>query len=140
MAGGGIGGVLADRYGTKPTILTIIVLFGLSIFTIPYTTFALPLFLVVMVIWGMLSWAITPAMQSYLIESSPETSDIQQSQNNSALHFGIAFGSLIGGVVIEQATVELNATVGGMFIILALATAVLSMAKERSGVMLPSRK
>lgn len=140
VAGGGIGGVLADRYGTKPTILTIIVLFGLSIFSIPYTTFALPLFLVVMVIWGMLSWAITPAMQSYLIESSPETSDIQQSLNNSALHFGIAFGSLIGGVVIEQATVELNATVGGMFIILALATAVLSMAKERSGVMLPSGK
>lgn len=140
VAGGGIGGVLADRYGTKPTILTIIVLFGLSIFSIPYTTFALPLFLVVMVIWGMLSWAITPAMQSYLIESTPETSDIQQSLNNSALHFGIAFGSLIGGVVIEQATVELNATVGGMFIILALATAVLSMAKERSEVMLPSRK
>lgn len=140
VAGGGAGGVLADRFGTKSTILTVIVLFGLSIFSIPFTTFALPLFLVVMVIWSMLSWAITPAMQSYLIESSPETSDIQQSLNNSALHFGIAFGSLIGGFVIEQATVELNATVGGMFIILALATAFLSMAKEGNGVLLPSRK
>lgn len=140
VAGGGIGGLLSDRFGTKPTILTIILLFGLSIFTIPYTTFALPLFLVVMVVWGMLSWAITPAMQSYLIEASPETSDIQQSLNNSALHFGIAFGSLIGGVVIERATVELNATVGGLFIILALAAAVLSMVKVGSGVLLASRK
>ncbi|ASN05581.1 MFS transporter [Virgibacillus necropolis] len=140
VAGGGIGGLLADRFGTKPTILAVIVAFGISIFTIPYTTFALPLFLFVMMVWSMLSWAITPAMQSFLIESSPETSDIQQSLNNSALHFGIAFGSLIGGVVIEQATVEQNATVGGMFIILALATAVLSVAKEGSGIALPSRK
>jgi MFS transporter, DHA1 family, purine base/nucleoside efflux pump len=125
--------MLADRFGTKPVILSVIVFFGLSIFAIPYTTFALPLFLVVMIIWSMLSWAITPAIQSYLIESSPETSDIQQSLNNSALHFGIAFGSLIGGIVIEYASVELNATVGGLFIILALAAATLSMSKERKG-------
>ncbi|WNB92560.1 MFS transporter [Bacillus sp. NEB1478] len=128
--GGGFGGMLADRFGTKPTIISIIIVFGFSIFMIPYTTFAFPLFLVVMIIWSMLSWAITPAMQSYLIESAPETSDIQQSLNNSALHFGIAFGSMIGGIVIENASVEMNATVGGMLIILALGTAVLSMGKK----------
>jgi MFS transporter, DHA1 family, purine base/nucleoside efflux pump len=131
--GGGFGGMLSDRFGTKPTILGVTIVFGISIFMIPYTTFAFLLFLVVMVIWSMLSWAITPAMQSYLIESSPETSDIQQSLNNSALHFGIAFGSMIGGVVIEHASVEMNATVGGLLVILALGTAVLSMGKkERS--------
>ncbi|WP_416825638.1 MFS transporter [Ectobacillus polymachus] len=131
--GGGLGGMLADRFGTKPTILAVIVLFCISIFMIPYTTFAFPLFLAVMIMWSMLSWAITPAMQSYLIESSPETSDIQQSLNNSAIHFGIAFGSMIGGIVIENASVEMNATVGGVLVILALGTAVFSMAKkERS--------
>lgn len=131
--GGGFGGMLADRFGTKPTILGVTIIFGISIFMIPYTTFAFPLFLVVMIIWSMLSWAITPAMQSYLIESAPETSDIQQSLNNSALHFGIAFGSMIGGIVIEQASVEMNATVGGFLVILALGAAVLSMTKkERS--------
>jgi MFS transporter, DHA1 family, purine base/nucleoside efflux pump len=128
--GGGYGGMLADRFGTKPTIIAIIIVFGISIFMIPYTTFAFPLFLVVMIIWSILSWAITPAMQSYLIESSPKTSDIQQSLNNSALHFGIAFGSMIGGIVIEQASVEMNATVGGFLVILALGAAVLSMTKK----------
>jgi MFS transporter, DHA1 family, purine base/nucleoside efflux pump len=128
--GGGFGGMLADRFGTKPTILGVTIIFGISIFMIPYTTFAFPLFLLVMIIWSMLSWAITPAMQSYLIESSPETSDIQQSLNNSALHFGIAFGSMIGGIVIEQASVEMNATVGGFLVILALGTAVFSMTKK----------
>lgn len=132
VAGGGVGGSLADRFGAKHTILTVIIIFAVSIFAIPYTTFAFPLFLAVMVVWSMMSWAITPAMQSYLIESSPETSDIQQSLNNSALHFGIAFGSLIGGVVIERASVEQNATVGGLFVVVALVTVVLSMVKGDS--------
>ncbi|HZG73832.1 MAG TPA: MFS transporter, partial [Chondromyces sp.] len=140
VMGGGIGGMLADRIGTKPTILLVTTVFGISIFAIPHTTFSLPLFLIVMVIWGGLSWALTPAMQSYLIEASPETSDIQQSLNNSALHFGIAFGSFIGGVVIEQASVEQNATVGGLFIIIALVTAIFSMTRGRSNIALNYQK
>ncbi|GAB3046536.1 MFS transporter [Virgibacillus ainsalahensis] len=131
VSGGGVGGTLSDQFGSKRTILTSIVIFGIAIFMIPHTTFALPIFLIVMAIWGMMSWAITPAMQSYLIETSPETSDIQQSLNNSALHFGIAFGSLIGGIVIEQASVEENATVGGLFVILALGSIWISLAKSR---------
>ncbi|MCQ6265193.1 MFS transporter [Fictibacillus sp. WQ 8-8] len=132
VAGGGVGGFLADRLGTKRSIIGFIILFGFTMFVIPYTTFSLPLFLSVMIIWSMLSWAITPAMQSYLIESSTaETSDIQQSLNNTALHFGIAFGSAIGGFVIEQSTVESNATVGGCFIIIALATALISMSERK---------
>ncbi|WP_299090907.1 MFS transporter [uncultured Metabacillus sp.] len=130
VAGGGIGGFLADRFGTKPTILFVTVVFGIAIFSIPFTTFALPLFLAVMMIWSMLSWAITPAMQSYLIESAPETSEIQQSLNNSALHFGIAFGSFIGGAVIEKGSVALNPQVGGLIIIAALGAAVISMAQH----------
>ncbi|WP_106495246.1 MFS transporter [Lentibacillus sp. Marseille-P4043] len=127
VSGGGFGGTLADVMGTKRTIITAIIVFGFAIFTIPYTTFSVPVFLVVMVIWGAMSWAISPAMQSYLIETSPETSDIQQSLNNSALHLGIAIGSLIGGVVIEQASVEQNPTIGGLLVIVALGTALFSM-------------
>ncbi|KGP92528.1 major facilitator transporter [Pontibacillus chungwhensis BH030062] len=134
VLGGGIGGMLADRFGTKPSVLGIIAVFAVSIFLIPYTTFSFPLFLIVMVIWSMLSWAVTPAQQSYLIESAPESSDIQQSLNNSALHLGIALGSSIGSIVIEQSSVEYNATVGGIFIVIALATAVFSMTRNRSEV------
>ncbi|MGY0693451.1 MFS transporter [Virgibacillus sp. FSP13] len=139
VTGGGVGGTLADRFGAKPTILSVTIVFGLSIFTIPYTTFALPIFLVVMIVWSMMSWAITPAMQSYLIEASPETSDIQQSLNNSALHFGIATGSFVGSIVIEHASVELNPTIGGLFVIIALGTAIFSMVRVRSTVLASSK-
>ncbi|WP_404451704.1 MFS transporter [Virgibacillus necropolis] len=132
VSGGGFGGTLADLMGTKRTILIAIIAFGIAIFAIPYTTFFLPLFLGVMIVWGMMSWAISPAMQSYLIEASPETSDIQQSLNNSALHLGIAIGSLIGGVVIEQASIEQTATIGGLLVIISLGTALFSMHEKHS--------
>lgn len=127
IIGGGIGGILSDRLGPKKTIIWVISIFVVSIVSIPFVTSVLPLFIAVMMIWSMLSWAITPAMQSYLITTSPETSDIQQSLNNSALHFGIAFGSMIGGVVIERATVEMNALVGGALALVALIVIIFSM-------------
>ncbi|MUV38320.1 Purine efflux pump PbuE [Lentibacillus sp. JNUCC-1] len=74
-----------------------------------------------------MSWAITPAMQSFLIQTAPETSDIQQSLNNSALHFGIAFGSFIGGIAIERMAVVHNATLGGLLVILSFGTALLAI-------------
>ncbi|MFC4557146.1 MFS transporter [Virgibacillus kekensis] len=127
VSGGGIGGTLSDTLSPKRTIMLTTVLFALVIFAIPYTTFALPVFLVILVIWGMLSWTLAPATQSYLINLSPATSDIQQSLNNSALHLGIAFGSLIGGLVIERAPIEQTATVGGFFVILSIGAALISM-------------
>lgn len=135
VSGGGMGGMISDLHGAKRTIFASIIIYGITLFMIPYSTIAIPLFLIVLVVWGMMSWAITPAMQSYLIQTSPETSDIQQSLNNSALHFGIAFGSLIGGIIIDTTTVENNATFGSIFIILALLSALYSVKAK-----MPSKK
>src|SRR5699024_3129782 len=64
VIGGGIGGILSDRFGAKPVLIIVITIFAISMFSIPYVTFALPLFLVILVIWGMMNWTITPALQS----------------------------------------------------------------------------
>jgi DHA1 family purine base/nucleoside efflux pump-like MFS transporter len=140
VAGGGFGGFLSDRFGTKRTIIGVISVFAISIFAIPFTTFSFPLFLVVMAVWSMLSWAVTPAMQSYLIELSPQASEIQQGLNNSALHLGIASGSFIGGMVIEKASIGVNPEVGGVIILLALCAAGISMAKQKQNRVYKSTK
>lgn len=127
VCGGGLGGLFADKFGAKQTMLMVIAIFAAVMFLIPSTTFSFPLFLAVMLVWGTLSWANTPALQSYLIETSPETAEIQQSLSNSALQFGIAFGSFLGGIVIEQTAVKYNGTVGGILIILALIAAMISI-------------
>lgn len=128
--GGGLGGFLADKWGSKKSILTIIAVFCLILFILPKVTFSIILFVIVMMVWSMLSWAITPAQQNYLIETAPNTAEIQQSLNNSALHFGIAAGSVIGGMVINQYTVLYNASIGGIFVFLSLVCAIFSITRE----------
>jgi len=131
VSGGGIGGTLTDRYGPKRVMVFFITIFALCMFTIPLTTFSFILFIFVVIIWGITSWTITPAMQTYLIDTSPETASIQQSLNNSSLHFGIAFGSFVGSIAVEHVPIEVNSYIGGGFVLLALASIIFSMTRPK---------
>lgn len=81
-----------------------------------------------MVVWGALSWALTPPLQNYLIQISPKTSDIQQSINTSALQLGISLGSAIGGTsyAILGSAMDL-AKIGSILVVIALLFAILSL-------------
>ncbi|RAL27123.1 MFS transporter [Thermoflavimicrobium daqui] len=126
ILGGGIGGWVTDKWGSSKTIFMIITLFIIALALLPITISSLPVFIMNLVIWSLLSWAITPAQQIYLIESAPEGSDIQIGFNNSACHIGIAIGSYIGGVVIKQSSVLFNPWIGALISLLSLGCAIYS--------------
>lgn len=134
VSGGGIGGTMADFFGSKKTIVISLVLFTGLFLVIPHTTSFVPIFILAAIVWGILSWGISPAMQSYLIETSPKTASIQQSLNNSALHLGVAMGSFIGGIVIEHASIIHNAYVGSIFLLLSVLTIIVSFRTKPSAV------
>lgn len=134
VSGGGLSGSLTDRFGSRKIILTAILIFASALFLLPVTFISVPAFMITLIVWGMMSWSITPAVQSYLIEASPETAAIQQSLNNSALHFGIAFGSFVGGIVVKEASLIKAPLAGGSLVIIALICALISMRRSRSAV------
>ncbi|ARD47286.1 MFS transporter [Sporosarcina sp. P37] len=128
VSGGAFGGGLASRLGSKKSILLILGAFALSLFALPYSTFSIPLFIIFMMVWGGLSWALAPAQQDYIIQSDPVTSDVHQSFNNSALQVGIALGSGIGGMVYSQTgSVTSMPAVGGIIVIIAFICAAISL-------------
>lgn len=130
VTGGGLAGVSADRFGVRRTLLTAISLLCVCLLIIPHTTAAPALFWTALVMWGVLSWSITPPIQSHLVSLSPETADIQQSLNTAVLHLGIAFGAWVGSVVIDRSSVGHNAMVGAVLISVSLGTALVSLQKK----------
>ncbi|WP_145020764.1 MFS transporter [Paenibacillus sp. Y412MC10] len=134
VLGGGAGGWVTDRFGPEKSILTIVSVFAVAMLLMPVSTVSVYVCLIVMIVWSMLSWSISPSLQSYLIKAAPESPDIQQSLNSSASHIGIALGSAIGGMVIEGSSVYYNAWVGVIFVLLALGSAVLSITWKKRRV------
>ncbi|MBM7703608.1 MFS transporter [Metabacillus iocasae] len=127
VIGGGIGGWAADKWTPQLAITVMISMFFITMVSIPFGV-KLPfiLFLLIMIVWSSLSWAISPALNNYIIQSAPNTSDILISTNSSISHLGIALGSYIGGIVIHNGSVMYNSWAGSILILGALLSIIVS--------------
>ncbi len=131
IAGGWIGGWSSDKLGSGKTILITLSLHALAIFLLPYATASIFYLLLAVVVWCAFNMAPSPAIQSYLIQTAPESSDIQLGFNTSSLHIGVALGSMVGGWIVNRYPVAMNAWIGGSIVILSLLSAIFSFMRNR---------
>ena len=128
--------MLSDRLHPGKAIIIVLVPFMISMAMIPLST-GLPLiaFLLLLSIWGALSWTVTPVQNSLIIKTSPETSEILISTNSGIAHAGIALGTYIGGLVIDHSSIVNTGWVGSILVCIGLGSAVLAISMKKNMLM-----
>ncbi|WEK05225.1 MAG: MFS transporter [Candidatus Devosia phytovorans] len=135
--GNAAGGQLADRVGARPTVIGAAMLNSLMLVAISLAAhlpagLVIPVFFVLIVIWGGTGWAFPPAQSSYLLSLSPSNAPLVLSLNASALYLGIAAGSLIGGLVLQFGTPSDLGWIGALLPALSLVGIALSALRRQS--------
>lgn len=120
VVGNAIGGQLADRWGTRRTVMLSLALIVASTVAMPWAR-SLLVICVVITLWGISGWMVVPALQSQLMRLRPEAPGVLAAMNASAIYAGLALGSLLGGFVISAGSVSwlgpFSAAVAGMTLI-----------------------
>ncbi|MDB5536852.1 MAG: transporter, partial [Devosia sp.] len=131
------GGQLSDRLGSRQTIIGAIVLSAALMFALSAVVH-LPVamvgavFFALIFVWGFVAWAFLPPQSSHLLGLSPTNAPLVLSLNASALYLGIAAGSFVGGLVLQNASVNDLGWIGALFPVAALVlTVVAAPGRER---------
>ncbi|MGN6536122.1 MAG: MFS transporter, partial [Mesorhizobium sp.] len=103
-------GFLADRIGAGRVVvlslllsITMCLLIALDLKLLPHHLSG-PLLIGLMLPWGIIGWAFPPAQASRVVSYAPDVAHLTLSLNASAIYFGVALGTVVGGRVLEYAT------------------------------------
>ncbi|WP_342569920.1 MFS transporter [Paenibacillus sp. FSL R5-0749] len=105
FVGSKVGGQLADAKGSKFTIGLGLLLQGVTLLLFALAGVNLVMLILVLMIFMLATWSISPAQQLYLVTLAPRNPDIALSVNTSFIQFGFALGSGLGGIVISRTSV-----------------------------------
>jgi predicted MFS family arabinose efflux permease len=132
IAGNVLGGLGSDRLGPVPTLVLSIAGFGLSMLVLGLLTMhpvAAPVLVAALVVavWGVASWALNPALNTYLVSLAPGAIGVLLSFSASALYLGIGLGAAVGGLVIALSSVNYVGIVGALLELVALVALLLAV-------------
>ncbi|MGE6575120.1 MFS transporter [Paenibacillus xylanexedens] len=132
FVGSKVGGQLADAKGSKFTICLGLLLQGATLLLFALAGINLMILILVLMIFMLATWSISPAQQLYLVTLAPRNPDIALSVNTSFIQFGFALGSGLGGIVISRSSVMYLNWLGFGAVGIALLLAILLFKKSRS--------
>lgn len=130
FVGSKIGGQLADAKGSKFTIYLGLLLQGVTLLLFALAGVNLFVLIVILMIFMLATWSISPAQQLYLVTLAPRNPDIALSVNTSFIQFGFALGSGLGGIVVNRTSVLYLNWLGFAAVCIALLLAILLFQRE----------
>ncbi|AIQ75769.1 MULTISPECIES: MFS transporter [Paenibacillus] len=132
FVGSRLGGQLADAKGSEFTICLGLLLQGATLLLFALAGVNLLVLILVLMIFMLATWSISPAQQLYLVTLAPRNPDIALSVNTSFIQFGFALGSGLGGLVISRTSVLYLNWLGFAAVCIALLLAILLFKKMSS--------
>ncbi|WP_455731769.1 MFS transporter, partial [Burkholderia stabilis] len=102
VTGAWLGGLFSDRLGASRALCACPAVFLIAMAMLPAAGVSPLAFVPAMMLWGGISWSISPIVQNYLIQAAPSLADASVGINVSAMHAGVALGSALGGVLVER--------------------------------------
>jgi predicted MFS family arabinose efflux permease len=132
------GGQAADRFGATATVCWSLGLGAASLAVLSAIPLLLPrelagpALIAMMVPWGIIGWAFPPAQASRLVDLAPDAAALVLSLNVSALYFGVAFGSAVGGAVLDLGIAADLGWVGALFPLAGLAVTLVAGSRHRT--------
>ncbi|WP_427307048.1 MFS transporter [Cupriavidus sp. H39] len=131
VAGAWLGGWCSDRLGAARALLACPAAFCVSMAVLPPAAVSPWLLLPALMVWGALSWSISPIVQNFLVRQAPAGADLQVGINVAAMHVGVAVGAGLGGVMVARGALTHAPWLGSAMVALALVLALAAVRGPR---------
>ncbi|MCQ3829850.1 MFS transporter [Microbulbifer elongatus] len=119
------GGKLADRRGPISALTIIFLALAVVLAAFTFTAGNPVTAVITVLVWGAFAFGNVPGLQVYVVQLAekfaPQAVDVASGLNIAAFNIGIAVGSVLGGVVIEEMQLMDTTWIGALIVLLALA-------------------
>ncbi|MCF7513478.1 MFS transporter [Pseudoalteromonas sp. L23] len=112
------GGKLADKKGPISALTIIFALLSVILAVLTFTMQSKIGVVITVLVWGAFAFGNVPGLQVYVVQLaekfSPKTVDVASGLNIAAFNVGIALGSVLGGQIVENMSLQDTAWIGAL--------------------------
>ncbi|MGA4439382.1 MFS transporter [Psychrobacter pocilloporae] len=132
------GGKLADKRGPISALSIIFSALSIILLLFTFTMQSKIAAVLTILVWGAFAFGNVPGLQIYVVKQAekytPNAVDVASGLNIAAFNIGIALGSVIGGSVVENMSLQDTAWIGAVISLMALAVTRYSGLRDKRGL------
>jgi DHA1 family inner membrane transport protein len=121
-----LGGFAGDRFGSRRSLIVTLTVAATVMFALPLMRVSLAAAVVIVFLWGLLSFVPGPPQQARILGAGRELGGLAISLNASANYVGAAIGASLGGAVVATVGLAPLSWVSGALTVAALAVLLIS--------------
>ncbi|MBU5213906.1 MFS transporter [Heyndrickxia oleronia] len=134
LLGSQIGGYGADKWGIPRTMIGGLLLHSGILLLITAFSHSVMFVMPLLMFWAFFAWSTGPVQQVYLIGMAPEASGIILSLNTSIIQLGMAVGAVIGGMAVENISLQSVGWIGAIGVAIGLIPALVTFSMRSRSI------